>query len=161
MMTIMAYTGDMDTAATPEQTAEVQLLFDDIGLDVRVTASYVTKSAAGELAVAVLFLGGAGVAQAFIASAGSFGKAFGGDLGHYAAKRVTDWLEQLKTKRERKVTVVVQDPALRTEIIITGDEPPEAFDLLKDLLDNDKIKELPGRAAEVRYREREGWIRPF
>jgi hypothetical protein len=161
MMPIMAYTGDMDTAATPEQTAEVQRLFDDIGLDVRVTASYVTKSVAGDLAVAVLFLGGAGVAQAFITSAGSFGKAFGGDLGHYAAKRVTDWLEQLKTKRERKVTVVVQDPSLRTEIIITGDEPPEAFDLLKDLLDNDKIKELPGRAAEVRYREGEGWVRPF
>ena len=29
----------MDTVATPEQAAEVQRLFDDIGLDVRVTAT--------------------------------------------------------------------------------------------------------------------------
>jgi hypothetical protein len=48
------------------------------------------------------------VARAFIAAAGSFSKALGGDLGHYAAKRVTNWLEQLRTVRERKVTIVVQ-----------------------------------------------------
>jgi hypothetical protein len=59
-----------------------------------------------------------------------------------------------------RVTIVVQDPSLRTEII-TGGEPPEAFDLLKEFLDSGKIKELPGRAAEVRYRVAEGWVRAF
>jgi hypothetical protein len=87
MMPIMTYAGDMDTVATPEQTAQVQRLFDDIGLDVRVTASYMAKSA--DVAEAVLFLGGLGMTQAFIAAAGSFSKALGGDLGHYAAERVT------------------------------------------------------------------------
>jgi hypothetical protein len=64
--------------------------------------------------------------------------------------------------RERKVTIVVQDPSLHADTIITGDEPPEAFGRLKELLDDyDKIRELPGRAAEVRYRDGEGWVRPF
>lgn len=54
------YTADMDRGATREQTAEIQRLFDDIGLDVRVTASYTVKSTAGDVVEAVLWLGGAG-----------------------------------------------------------------------------------------------------
>jgi hypothetical protein len=63
-----AYTADMDSAATPEQTAEVQRLFEVV-------------------AAAVLFLVGLGVAQAWINGAArvgeAFGKALGDDLGHY------------------------------------------------------------------------------
>jgi hypothetical protein len=80
-----AYTADMDPSATPGQTAEVQRLFDGIGLDVRVSATYTTKSTAGDVVEAVLWLGGAGVAKAYLRAAGTFGD----DLGHYAAKRVT------------------------------------------------------------------------
>jgi hypothetical protein len=156
-----AYTGDMDQAATSEQVAEVQQLFGNIGLDVRVTASYMAKSAAGDVAEAVLWLGGLGVARAFILGAGNFGKTFGGDLGHYEAKRVTEWLERLRHVRGRNVTVVAQDPSLRVEIILAGDEPLEAFEQLRELLDNDGIKKLPGQAAAIRWRQGEGWVRPF
>jgi hypothetical protein len=49
-----AFLADMDRSASPAQTTEVQRLFDEIGLDVRVSATYTTKSAAGEAAEAVL-----------------------------------------------------------------------------------------------------------
>ena len=67
-----AYSADMDRSATPEQTAEVQRLFDEIGLDVRVSATYTVKSAAGDVVEAVLFLGGAGVVREYLNAAGSF-----------------------------------------------------------------------------------------
>jgi hypothetical protein len=154
------YTADMDRSASPEQVAEVQQLFDEIGLSVRVSASYLVKSAAGDIE-AVLWLVGSGVAAAFLAAAGSFGKKLGGGLGDYAAKRVTDWFEQLRRARERKMTTVIQDRAIAVEIIIAGDEPPEAFSQLKELLDNDGIKEIPGKSAAIRWTEVSGWVRPF
>lgn len=55
-----AYTADMDRSATPEQTGEVQRLFDEIGLDVRVSATYTIKSVAGDVVEAVIWIGGAG-----------------------------------------------------------------------------------------------------
>jgi hypothetical protein len=151
------YTADMDRSATPGQTAEVQRLFDEIGLDAQVSASYTTKSTAGDVVEAVLWLGGAGVARAYLHAAGTFGD----DLGHYVAKRVTDRFEQLRQARGRQVTTIIQDPSIGVEIIIVGDEPPEAFEQLNDLLNHDKIKDIPGRAAAIRWREGEGWIRPF
>jgi hypothetical protein len=159
-----AYTADMDTAATPEQTAEVQRIFDEIGLDVRVSATYTVKSV--EIVVAaVLFLVGAGVARAWLNAAASFGKAFGkalgDDLGHYAGGRIKAWLEQLRQARGRQVATIIQDPSVGTEILLTGDEPPEALEQLKELIENDQIKAIPGKAAEVRYREGDGWVRPF
>lgn len=97
----------------------------------------------------------------FLNATGSFGKAFGDDLGHYAGKRVKEWLEQLRHARGRKVTTIIQDPSVRTEIVITGDEPREAFDQLMELLNNGQILAIPGKAAEVRYRAGQGWVRSF
>lgn len=154
------YTADMDSAATAEQTAEVQRLFDEIGLDVQVSATYTVKSVEA-LVLAVLFLIGVGVARAWLNGAASFGKALGDDLGHYAGERIKAWLEQLRQARGGSVATIIQDSSVGTEIMLTGDEPPEALEQLKELIENDQVKAIPGRAAEVRYQEGEGWVRPF
>jgi hypothetical protein len=59
------------------------------------------------------------------------------------------------------VTTVIQDPSIAVEIIIAGDEPAEVFEQLRELLDHARIKDIPGRAAAIRWREGEGWIRLF
>lgn len=156
-----AYMADMDSSATPGQTAEVQRLFDEIGLDAQVSATYTVKSAAGEAAEAVLWLAGAGVARAYMSAAGSFGKAFGDELGTYAGKRIKKWLDQLRHARGQQVSTIIQDPLIRTEILLTGKEPPEALEQLKELINNDQIPVIPGKAAQVEYREGDGWVRPF
>ena len=156
-----AFLADMDRSASPAQTTEVQRLFDEIGLDVRVSATYTTKSAAGEAAEAVLFLAGAGVARAYLSAAASFGKALGDELGHFAGKRIQDWLQQLREARQRKVAILIQDPTICTEILVTGDEPPEALEQLAELVGRNQIAEIPGKAAQVQYRDGDGWVRPF
>lgn len=47
------------------------------------------------------------------------------------------------------------------EVVVTGYEPAEAIEQLRDILEHDQIGAIPGKAAEVRYQEREGWVRPF
>jgi hypothetical protein len=47
------------------------------------------------------------------------------------------------------------------QIVVTGYEPAEALEQLKDLIENNLITQIPGKASEVRYREGEGWVRPF
>jgi hypothetical protein len=156
-----AYMADMDSSATPGQTAEVQRLFDEIGLDLHVSATYTVKSAAGEVAEAVLWLAGAGVARVYLSAAGSFGKALGDELGTYTGKRIKKWLEQLRRARGQQVSTIIQDPLVRAEILLTGNEPPEALEQLKELIDNDRIPAIPGKAAQIEYREGDGWVRPF
>lgn len=159
------YSACMDTAATSAQVAAIQGLFDEIGLTADVTADYNAKSIAAGALNAVMYLIGAGVATAFMRSAaafgGSFGKGVGDKLGPYAGERIKEWLSRTKEVRGRELTTIVQDSSLRTEIILTGDEPPEALQQLKELIENGKIGEIPGRAALVSYREGEGWVRPF
>ena len=95
-----AYDADMDASATEAETAAVQELFDEIGFDARVTATYTAKSF-GDLAQWVLYLSGGGVGLAFLRALGSaaknfgdsFGKAAGEELGRYAAERVKERLE--------------------------------------------------------------------
>ncbi len=58
-----AYSIDIDTGATPEQTAAIQRLFDDIGLEATISATYTVKS---PIVVAVMYLIGSGVATAFL-----------------------------------------------------------------------------------------------
>jgi hypothetical protein len=91
----------------------------------------------------------------------AFGKALGDDLGHYAGERMKAWLEQLRQARGGEVATIIRDLSVGPEILLTGDEPPEALEQLKELIENDQIKTIPGKAAEVRYREGEGWVRPF
>jgi hypothetical protein len=156
----VAYTADMDTSATPEQTVEVQRLFDDLDLDVRVSATYTVKSVEVVVA-AVLFLVGLGVARAWLNAASSFGKALGDDLGHYAGEGIKAWLERLRQARGREVATIIQDSSVGTEILLTGDERPEALEQLKELIESNQIPAIPGRAAQVQYREGDGWVRPF
>lgn len=153
-----AYEVYLDTGATPEQTADIQRLFDEIGLEATVSATFIQKSA---VVVAVMYLIGSGVGAAFLKAAAKFGENFGGELGTYAGQRVKDWLERAREARNDEFVVVIRDPSLTAEVVVTGYEPAEAIDQLIDLLEHDQIAEIPGKAAEVRYREGEGWIRPF
>ena len=109
----------------------------------------------------MLWLVGAGVARAYMSTAGSFGKALGDELGTYAGKRIKKWLEQLRHARGQQVSTIIQDSLVRTEILLTGDEPPEALEQLKELIDNNQIPAIPGKAAQVQYQEGDGWVRPF
>lgn len=56
---------------------------------------------------------------------------------------------------------MIRDPSLTAEVVVTGYEPAEAIEQLMDLLEHNQIAAIPGKAAEVRYREGEGWVRPF
>jgi hypothetical protein len=49
-----AYSPDADGAATPAQMVEVRRLFNETGLDVRVSATYSAKSAAWDVVEAAL-----------------------------------------------------------------------------------------------------------
>ena len=153
-----AYWVDIDTGATPEQTAAIQRLVDDVGLEATVSATYTVKS---PVVVAVMYLIGSGVATAFLRAAAKFGENFGGELGKYAGQRVKNWLEQAREARNEEFVVVIQDPSLTAEVVVTGYEPAEAIEQLMDLVEHDQIAAIPGKAAEVRYREGEGWVRPF
>jgi hypothetical protein len=153
-----AYSIDIDTGATPEQTATIQRLVDDIGLEATVSATYTVKSPA---VVAVMYLIGSGVTAAFLKAAAKFGENFGGELGTYAGQRVKNWLEQAREARNEEFVVVIRDPSLTAEVVVTGYEPAAAIEQLMDLLEHDQIAAIPGKAAEVRYQEGEGWVRPF
>jgi hypothetical protein len=158
----------MDNAATETETAAVQDLFDEIGFDARVTATYTGKSS-GQPIYWVLYVVGSGVAASFMTALGSavknfgdaFGKAAGEELGKYAAERAKERLERLRGIRRGEGAVIVRDPSLKIEIVITGEEPAQALEQLKELLETNKLPELPGQAAEVRYRDDQGWVRPF
>ncbi len=152
------YSVDMDTGATAEQTAKIQRLFDEIGLEATVSATYTVKS---PVVVAVMYLFGSGVAAAWLKAAAKFGENFGGELGTYAGQRVKNWLERAREARNEEFVVVIQDPSLTAEVVVTGYEPAEALEQLMDLLEHDQIAAIPGKAAEVRYREGEGWVRSF
>lgn len=156
------YDVSLDTWATPEQTAEIQRLFDDIGLRATVRADFETRST---VVVTVMYLIGSGVALAWLRAAAKFGEKFGenfgGELGTYAGQRVKNWLERVRQARDQETPIVIQDRSLSAQIVVTGYEPAEALEQLKDLLENDQIAQIPGKASEVRYREGEGWIRPF
>jgi hypothetical protein len=155
-----AYSAEMDSTATAEETVKVQRLFEEIGLDVQVSATYTVRSV--EVVVeAVLFLVGAGVVRVWLNAASSFGKILGDDLAHYTGDRIKAWLEQLRQARGREVTTIIQDPSIGAEILLTGDEPPKALEQLSELIKNDHIKAIPGKAAQVQYREGDGWVRPF
>jgi hypothetical protein len=153
-----AYSVAIDTGATSEQTAAIQRLFDDIGLEATVSAAYPVKS---PLVVAVMYLIGSGGAAAFLKAAAKFGENFGGELGTYAGQRVKNWLEQARAARNEEFIVVIRDPSLTAEVVVTGYEPADAIEQLMDLLEQDQIAAIPGKAAEVRYHEGDGWVRPF
>lgn len=152
-----AYSVAIDTGATAEQTAAIQRLFDDIGLKAAVSATYTVKS---PVVVAVMYLIGSGGAAAFLKAAARFGENFGGELGTYAGQRVKNWLEQARAARNEGLVIVIRDPSLTAEIVVTGYEPAEAIEQLMDLLEHDQIAAIPGKAAEVRYQEGDGWVRP-
>lgn len=153
-----AYSVDIDIGATSEQTAAIQRLFDDIGLEATVSATYTVKS---PVVVAVMYLIGSGAAAAFLKAAAKFGENLGGELGTYAGQRVKNWLERAREARNEEFVVVIRDPSLTAEVVVTGYEPAEAIEQLMDLLEHDQITAIPGKAAEVRYQEGEGWVRPF
>lgn len=152
-----AYSVAIDTGATAEQTAAIQRLFDDIDLEATVSATHTVKS---PVVVAVMYLIGSGGAAAFLKAAAKFGGNFGGELGTYAGQRVKNWLEQAREARNEEFVVVIRDPSLTAEVVVTGYEPAEAIEQLMDLLEHDQIAAIPGKAAEVRYQEGEGWVRP-
>jgi len=166
-----AYDVDMDNGATEAEIAAVQELFDEIGFDARVTATYTTKSA-DELTQWVLYLGGTGVGLWFLRALGSAAKKFadsfaesaGKELGKYGAERVIERLERLRAIRSqggKDGAFVIQDDSLTSEIVLTGLEPVEAFTELLELIESNNLPELPGEAAEVRYIDGQGWARPF
>lgn len=152
-----AYSVAIDTGATAEQTAAIQGLFDDIGLEATVSATHTVKS---PVAVAAMYLIGSGGAAAFLKAAAKFGENFGGELGTYTGQRVKNWLEQAREARNEEFVVVLRDPSLTAEVVVTGYEPAEAIEQLMDVLEHDQIAAIPGKAAEVRYQEGEGWVRP-
>jgi hypothetical protein len=151
------YSVDIDTGATPEQTEAIQRLVDDIGLEGTVSATHTVKS---PLVVAEMVLIGGGVATAFLKAAAKFGENFGGELGTHAGQRVKNWLEQAREARNEEFVVVIRDPSLTAEVVVTGYEPAVAIEQLMDLLEHDLIAAIPGKAAELRY-ESGGWVRPF
>jgi hypothetical protein len=153
-----AYVVSLGTWATPAQTAEIKRLFDDIGLEAEVTADFEVRST---VAVTVMYLIGSGVAAAWIKAAAKFGENVGGTLGEYAGERIKNWLERVRGTRDQEAPIVIQDPSLSAQIVVTGYEPAEALEQLKDLIENDQIAQIPGKAGEIRYREGQGWIRPF
>ena len=112
-----------------------------------------------------MYLIGSGVALAWLRAAAKFGEKFGenfgGELGTYAGQRVKNWLERVRQARDQETSIVIQDRSLSAQIVVTGYEPAEALEQGQDLLENDQIARIPGKASEVRYREGEGWIRPF
>lgn len=69
------YSVDIDIGATSEQTAAIQRLFDDIGLEATVSATYTVKSPA---IVAAMYLISSGAAAAFLKASGRFGENVGG-----------------------------------------------------------------------------------
>ena len=152
-----AYSVDIDTGASPEQTAAIQRLVDDIGLEATVSATHTVKSF---LVAAEMVLVGDGVAVAFLKAAAKFGENFGGELGTRAGQRVKNWFERAREARNEVFLVVIRDPSLTAEVVMTGYEPAVAIEQLMDLLEYDQIAAIPGKAAEVRY-EGEGWVRPF
>jgi hypothetical protein len=153
-----AYVVSLDTWATPAQTAEIQRLYDDIGLETTVRADFETRST---VVVTVMYIIGSGVAAAWLKAAAKFGENVGETLGKYAGERIKNWLERVREARDHEVPIVIQDPSLSVQIVVTGYEPAEALEQLKDLIENDQIAQIPGKASEVRYREGEGWVRPF
>lgn len=153
-----AYVVSLDTWATPAQTAEIQRLFDDIGLETTVRADFETRST---VVVTVMYIIGSGVAAAWLRAAAKFGENVGETLGKYAGERIKNWLERVREARDQEVPIIIQDPSLSAQIVVTGYEPAEALEQLKDLIENDQIAQISGKASEVRYREGEGWVRPF
>ena len=87
---------------------------------------------------------GSGVGATFLKAAAKFGENFGGELGTYAGQRVKDWLERAREARNDEFVVVIRDPSLTAEVVVTGYEPAEAIDQLIDLLEHDQIAEIPG-----------------
>jgi hypothetical protein len=150
------YTVYVDAAATPAQTTEIRHLFDEIGLDTTVTSNFTVKS---PVVVVVMYLVGSGVAAAWLRAAAKFGENVGGELGSYVGESIKNWLERARKARNQEFAIVIQDPSLTAEIVVTGYEPAEALEQLISLIENNQIGEIPGQSTEVRYRDGEGWIR--
>ena len=72
-----------------------------------------------------MYLIGSGGAAAFLKAAAKFGGNFGGELGTYAGQRVKNWLEQAREARNEEFVVVIRDPSLTAEVVVTGYEPAD------------------------------------
>ena len=98
-----------------------------------------------------MYLIGSGVAAAWIKATAKFGENVGGTLGKYAGERIKNWLERVRETRDQEAPIIIQDPSLSAQIVVTGYEPAETLQQLKDLIENDQIAQIPGRGrARVR-----------
>jgi hypothetical protein len=152
-----AYEVMLDSEATAEEVAAVMAAFNDVGLPVRVEATYERKGV-GDLPW-LIHIGAPIVAvlAVFRKPAVKFGERLADTFGDIA----DDWLKGLyEARKARRGVVVIEQARGNPEVLLDRDLPPEAWRQLADLVDREALDEIPGECDQIRY-EDGAWRRPW